>query len=83
MKKLEAMKKDKDIKAMYKVYKTAFKGKDSFDLYVKTYQSFLELHMTFISLVILEYLKDVEKVLMVMVNGAEQMLSNTGLINVM
>ena len=34
MKKLEKMKKDKDIKAMYKIYKVKFKGKDSFNLYV-------------------------------------------------
>ena len=45
MKKLEAMKKDKEIKAMYKVYKVAFKGKDSFDLYVKNLSEFFRITM--------------------------------------
>jgi hypothetical protein len=45
MKKLEAMKKDKEIKAMYKVYKTAFKGKDSFNLYVKNLSEFFRITM--------------------------------------
>ena len=45
MKKLEAMKKHKDIKAMYNVYKTAFKGKDSFDLYVKNLSEFFRITM--------------------------------------
>ena len=39
------MKKDKDIKAMYKVYKVAFKGKDSFNLYVKNLSEFFRITM--------------------------------------
>ena len=45
MKKIEAMKKDKEIKAMYKVYKVAFKGKDSFNLYVKNLSEFFRITM--------------------------------------
>ena len=45
MKKLEAMKKDKEIKAMYKVYKAKFKGKDSFNLYVKNLSEFFRITM--------------------------------------
>ena len=45
MKKLEAMKKDKDIKAMYKIYKVKFKGKDSFNLYVKNLSEFFRITM--------------------------------------
>ena len=40
MRRIKVMKKDKEIKAMYKVYKVAFKGKDSFDLYVKNLSEF-------------------------------------------
>ena len=43
MKKLEKMKKDKEIKAMYKVYKVKFKGKDSFNLYVKNLPTVFDL----------------------------------------
>ena len=45
MKKLEAMKKDKEIKAMYKVYKVKFKCKDSFNLYVKNLSEFFRITM--------------------------------------
>ena len=45
MKKLETMKKDKEIKAMYKIYKVKFKGKDSFNLYVKNLSEFFRITM--------------------------------------
>ena len=45
MKKIKAMKKDKDIKAMYKIYKAKFKGKDSFNLYVKNLSEFFRITM--------------------------------------
>jgi len=45
MKKLEAMKKDKDMKAMFAFYKHKYKGKDSFKLYVKNVLEFFRITM--------------------------------------
>ncbi len=45
MKKIESIKKDKEIKAMYKVYKVKFKGRDSFNLYVKNLSEFFRITM--------------------------------------
>jgi len=45
MKRLKAAMKDKEIKAMYKVYKVKFKGKDSFKLYVKNLLEFFRITM--------------------------------------
>ena len=45
MKSLKAAMKEKDMKAMYKVYKVAFKGKDSFKLYVKNLLEFFRITM--------------------------------------
>ena len=43
--KKKTMKKEKEIKAMYKVYKTVFKGKDSFNLYAKNLSEFFRITM--------------------------------------
>ena len=45
MKKLKAAMKDKDMKAMYKVYKVAFNGKDSYYIYTKNLLEFFRITM--------------------------------------
>ena len=69
---------EKDIKAMFTIFKNKYRGKDSFKLYTKNIREFFRITMDVYVLETVKYLKTVVSGLK-KVNGKDQMRFNIGL----